>query len=105
MKVDPETGFLQAVYVSGFTAKKKAAFIERYKVCRNFAEVCKSVSLDLQTVYDAIALDAKFRDAVNACKQIPGRKMRLNDALENIKTEEHSLVIQQLAKAADKYKK
>lgn len=105
MQIDPLTGYLEPIYKNGFSAKKKAVFIERLRICKNFSEIVKSIGFDQHTVYDAIALDSKFREAVNACSQIPDRKKHLNNALETIAFEEKCAVVSQLAKAAEKYKK
>lgn len=83
----------------------KKTFIQRFRLCKNKKAICKSLFLDVQSVYDAIALDKKFREDYIAADQIKKRKTKLNDALlEAIQTERHEM-IDSLVSKIDQYQK
>lgn len=104
LRLDPETGYLEPTTKRGFSAEQKATFIKRYEVCNNQLQVAKSVRIDIQAVYDAIALDEKFRTEFIRCNAIEGRTKRLNDELIKLSHSEKNEIIADLLKKTDKYK-
>ncbi len=102
--IDQETGFLQPMTKRGFSAEQKATFIKRFAVCNNQRQVAKSVRIDIQAFYDAIALDEKFRAEILRCMEIPGRTKHLNDELIKLSTSEKNEIIADLLKKTEKYK-
>ncbi len=103
MRKDPATGFLEAVSGRGFKARDKAIFIARLKSCSSKRAIARSIPIDIQAVYDHIALDMTFREQVIACEQIKGRKARLNEAMEHAKVVTSQVFLSELANAAKKY--
>lgn len=104
MCVDPVTGYMRPVGRDGFTAEERAIFIERLRLCSNTAQICRSIPIDIQSFYDAIAVDTKFRQEVNLAYKIPNRAMQLNNGLEEIRHVEKKTVVNELVKAMEKYK-
>jgi hypothetical protein len=104
LRLDPETGYLEPTTKRGFSAEQKATFIKRFEVCNNQRQVAKSVRIDIQAVYDAIALDSHFREEFVRCAGIPGRTKRLNDELIKLSHSEKNEIIADLLKKTDKYK-
>lgn len=102
--VDPDTGYLESQWNKGFTAANKAVFVERLKHCRNYSQISKSIPVDIQSFYDAVAIDPKFREDVNACGKIPDRAMQLNHAIAQLNKKENTDVISDLLKRAENYK-
>ena len=98
MTVDPITGYLEPVGRKGFSADYKNTFIERFRVCNNMKQIAESLKFDQATIYDAIAVDKKFRDDVNACYLIEGRSKQLRDKLEEIVSEQKNQIIADLSK-------
>lgn len=103
MTQDPVTGYMRPIGRDGFTAEDRATFVERFRVCSNIAQICKSVDITRMTFYDALVVDKKFRDDVNACFEIPDRAFQLEKGLEGIKYVEKKTVVNALTKAAQKY--
>lgn len=104
MSLDPVTGYMRPIGRDGFTAEDRATFIERFKVCRNLTQICKSIPIDIMSFYDAVAVDEKFKKDINEIWNLPNRPMQLNSGLEEIKHVEKRTVIEDLAKKMDKYK-
>ncbi len=104
LRKDEQTGFLEPVTKRGFSAEQKATFIKRFEVCNNQRQVAKSVRIDIQAVYDAIALDEKFRAEFIRCTGIVGRSKHLNDELVKLSSSEKNELIADLLKKSDKYK-
>ena len=103
LALDPDTGFLNPVGRDGFTSEDRAAFVERLRICSNITQVCKSIPIDVQSFYDAVAVDQGFRKAVNEACNIPGRAKQLNEGMKAIKHQEKTDVVNELFKAAEKY--
>ncbi len=101
--VDAETGFLAPKRRTGFTVEKKGAFLRRFELCNNQAQIAKSVDIDIQAVYDAVALDDKFRAEFMRCLAIPGRPKHLADGGVDFTQEEKSELIGDLLKRANRY--
>lgn len=102
----PETGFLTTATSHGFDYEKKTTFLERFKLCSNINQIAKSVGINVQSVYDHLALDAKFRDEFVKLDQIEGKNKQLNDALLGIEKEQKAAYIADLlAQGKDKLKK
>lgn len=104
LRLDPETGYLEPVTKRGFSAEQKATFIKRFEVCNNQRQVAKSVRIDIQSVYDAIALDDKFRAEFTRCLAIVGRTKHLNDELIKLSHSEKNELIADLLKRTERYK-
>lgn len=104
LRLDPETGYLEPTTRRGFSAEQKATFIKRFEVCNNQRQVAKSVRIDIQAVYDAIALDNRFREDFVRCIGIAGRTKRLNDELIKLSHSEKNEIIADLLKKTAKYK-
>lgn len=103
LTLDPDTGYMSPKVPYGFKAVDRAVFIERLRICNNIAEICRSIPIDLQTFYDAIAVDTKFREDVNQAYTIENRALHLNDGLVEMKKEEKTAVINDLMEKAKKY--
>lgn len=104
MRLDPETGYIEPTTKRGFSASQKATYIKRFEVCNNQRQVAKSVRIDIQTVYDAIALDPHFREEFLRCTGIPGRTKHLNDELIKLSHSEKNEIIADLLKRTSRYK-
>lgn len=100
----PETGFLTTATSHGFDWEKKQTFLERFKLCSNILQIAKSVGINVQSVYDHLALDAKFRDEFIRLDQIEGKNRQLNDALLGIEKELKAAYIADLMSRSEKYK-
>lgn len=105
MTIDPVTGFMRPVGRDGFTAEDRAVFVQRFRVCDNISQICKSLNIDVMTFYDALVVDEKFRNEINAALQISGRPKQLNNSLKSIKLADKTSTIADLAKSAEKYLK
>ena len=105
MALDPVTGYMRPVGRDGFTAEDRATFVERFKICNNITQICKSLDIDKMTYLDAVAVDEKFRNEINAAHNIPNRPKQLNNGLEAIKHVEKTEVVADLAKSMEKYLK
>ncbi len=105
LRLDEATGYLEPSTRRGFSAEMKQVFIKRFMICSNFKQICKSVFVDVQTVYDAIALDKKFREDIIRCNEIIGRKKQLNDQLVEMAKSEKTAVLTDLTGRMDKYLK
>lgn len=103
MALDPDTGYLQSIRLEGFTAKKKALYIERFKLCSNQTQIAKSIGIDKECVRDALAVDKKFRDDFNKCLEIEGRAKKLNTAIKEITIKEDRAIINELTRNIGKY--
>ncbi len=105
LRLDEATGYLEPSTRRGFSAEMKQVFIKRFMICSNFKQICKSVFVDVQTVYDAIALDKKFREDIIRCNEVIGRKKQLNDQLVEMAKSEKTAVLTDLTGRMDKYLK
>lgn len=92
----PVYGYLEPVGRKGFTAEKRKTFIDRFKICSNMKQIAKSVEITIASVYDAIAVDEKFRDDINAHNEIEGRSKKLHNELASLKVREQSDTITDL---------
>lgn len=104
LRLDDETGYLEPTTKRGFSAEMKKIFIQRFSVCKNKLAICKSLYIDPATVYDAIALDKKFREDYLKADSVVERSPRLNDELVKVANSAKQTVINDLTKAAEKYK-
>ena len=104
MIVDPATGYLEPATRRGFNGEMKKVFIDRFKVCSNRNQISKSLFINIQAIYDAIAVDEKFRNDFIACDQIEGRNKQLNNSLIELAASAKNQVISDLASRIDKYK-
>lgn len=102
--LDEETGYMQSPDRRCFTAEQRKTFIDRFKICANAAQIARSIPIDIQSVYDAIAVDQKFRNDFLAADKIPGRSKQLNDELKKLATSEKSRILTDLSNKLDKYK-
>lgn len=100
---DKLTGFLESYSRHGFNGEKKKVFIDRFRICKSMAGVAKSIPIDIQAVYDAIAVDPLFREEFKKCLLIDGRFNKLNNALIESKIVESQSLISELLKKAEKY--
>lgn len=105
LRLHEETGYLESTNQRGFSAEMKDTFIKRFMLCNNMKQICESVNIDIQAVYDAIALDKKFRDDINYCNEQKGRKKQLNDELLEQAVSEKTAIISELTNKMDKYLK
>lgn len=103
MVVDPPTGYLEPVTRRGFTGEMKKVFIDRFKICSNRTQIAESVFIDIQAVYDAIAVDEKFRNDFLACENLEGRKKQLNNSLVELAASAKNQTISDLSREARKY--
>jgi len=103
MRKDVATGYLEPKNIRGFNAEMKKTFIQRYSVCDNKSAIAKSLFVDIQSVWDAIALDEKFRTDIIKCDQIISRKHRLNDSLVELANSEKTNTILELSRSLEKY--
>ncbi len=103
MRLDEATGYLEPSTRRGFSAEMKAVFIKRFTVCSNRKAIAKSLFVDIQSVYDALALDKKFREDFIKAESIIERSPRLNDELVKLATSEKTKVVMDLTASAAKY--
>lgn len=92
----PVLGYLEPVGRKGFTAEMRKTFIDRFKICSNMKQIAKSVEISMASVYDAIAVDTKFREDINTCNEIEGRSKKLHNELESLKVTEKNQTISDL---------
>lgn len=100
LHVDQQTGFMTSSESWGFTAEGKKTFLARFRVCDSLASVARSIPIHIQTVYDHIALDPKFREEFVKANQIQGKAKKLNKALVDVAEEEKRDFISSLLKKA-----
>jgi hypothetical protein len=100
---DEATGFVVPKMKWGFTVEKKLTFLARFERCSNKAQVARSVPVDIQTVYDHVALDPVFRARFLACEAKQGRSTQLIDALEEREAITKQSVVTELLGKVDKY--
>ena len=105
LRLNEALGYLEPSRMRGFNAEMKDTFIKRFSVCDNLKAIAKSLFIDIQTVYDAIAMDKKFRDEINRCDLIEGRKKQLNNQLVELAASEKKVVLTDLTGKMDKYLK
>lgn len=103
MRMDDATGYLEPATRRGFNAEMKETFIKRFKVCSNRRGIARSINVDIQSVYDAIALDKKFREEFIKADAKP-RTTRLTNELEKLAASEKTQVVEELASKINKYK-
>lgn len=103
LTLDPITGYLEPVGRDGFTAEDRKTFIERLRICNNYAQICKSLNITTGSFYDAIVVDRKFRDDVNAANKIENRNKQLNNSLAQVDVNQKEAVIKDLMERAKKY--
>lgn len=101
---DKITGYLESYTRNGFNGEKKKLYIDRFRICKSMAGVAKSIPIDIQAVYDAIAVDPLFREEFKKCLLLDGRFNKLNNALIESKIVESQSLISELLKKAEKYK-
>ena len=104
MRLDDHTGYLESTTRRGFTVEMKATFIKRFTVCSNKKQIVKSVDIDIQSVYDALCLDKKFREDFLKCEEIPGRSKQLNDELKVLAASEKAQIVTDLTKKLENYR-
>lgn len=105
LRLDDVTGYLESPDRRCFSAAQRKVFIDRFRVCSNMSQIARSIPIDIQSVYDAIAVDPKFRADIIALDQIPGRSKQLNDEMTKLAASEKSQVISDLSKSVEKYTK
>ncbi len=105
MRLDEATGYLETTTRRGFTAEMKDIFIKRFTVCSNKKAICRSLFVDVQAVYDAIALDKKFREDYMKCDQIIKRNPHLNNELVVLANSEKKTIVDDLTSKLEKYSK
>lgn len=103
LRMDERTGYLEPITKRGFSAEMKETFIKRFTICSNQRQIIKSLNVDVQSIYDAIALDKKFREDYLKCNSILTRKKQLNDELVNLASSEKVQVITDLTNKLSKY--
>lgn len=99
----PLYGYLESPTTIGFKAVDRKLFIERLKICKNWAQICRSIPVDRQAVLDAVAVDEKFRADVNAAEALPNRAIQLNEGLVTSKHAEQQAILDDLKERAKKY--
>ena len=100
---DPVTGYLEPVGRKGFTAEMRKTFIDRLRVCNNYNQIAKSVGIQIQSFYDAVAVDDKFREEVLLCDKIENRSIQLNNELKQLKIKEKNQTIEDLSGRLGQY--
>jgi hypothetical protein len=103
MKLHEATGYVESLDRRGFSAAMKKTVIERFTVCSNMAAICRSVNIDIQSFYDAVAVDRKFREDVIRCDKDTKRSKRLNDELVELASSERQQTIADLNARRLKY--
>ncbi len=103
MTLDKATGYLTTDKRGGFNSTKKVYFLNRFKVCSNLSQICKSLSLNVETMYDHIALDPKFRDEFMKLQHKEGRSKQLNNGLLIAEREQKKAFFEGLLENASKY--
>ncbi len=103
--LDEATGYMTPVVKHGFNAAKRRLFIERLRICKQLSEVCRSIPVHISTIYDAIAIDPLFRQHVNEALKIEGRKLYLDDALDEQMKDTKNTLLADLIKKAKQYEK
>lgn len=96
-------GYMESVQYRGFKAPEKALFIERFKACSNFRQVCQSIPIDIQTVYDHMCLDKKFRLDYIDCLKTENRLPVLNDAVKEQEIKLKQDLFKDLLKKSENY--
>lgn len=104
LRLDDVTGYLEPAERRGFSAEQRKTFVDRFKVCSNMAAIARSVNIDIQTVYDAIAVDSKFRAEIIKCNENTQRSKQLNNELVKLAASEKVQVITDLSNKLEKYK-
>ncbi len=104
LKLDEETGYMQSPDRRCFTAEQRKTFIDRFKLCANVAQIARSIPIDIQSVYDAIAVDKQFRTHFLEADNLPGRSKQLNDELKKYAVSEKKQIITDLSSKLDQYK-
>lgn len=99
----PVYGYLEPVGRKGFTAEKRKTFIDRFKICSNMKQIADSIEITMGSIYDAIAVDDKFREDINACNEIPGRSKKLNNELKSLEVREKNQIIADLGRKLKDY--
>ncbi len=105
MRLDEATGYLEPMTRRGFSAEMKDIFIKRFTVCSNKRAICRSLFIDVGSVYDAIAIDKKFREDYLKCDSIIKRNTQLNDELVVLANSEKKNIVDDLTSKLDKYSK
>ncbi len=103
LRTDEVTGYMEPITIRGFSAEMKETFIKRFTVCSNMAAICRSINIDTAAVYDAIALDPKFRTDFIRCYYSTGRKKQLNNQLVILADSAKQQVITELTSKLSKY--
>ncbi len=104
MRQDGPTGYLESVIRRGFSAKTKKEFIGLLAVCSNQIQICRRLGVDVQSMYDAIALDKKFREDFLRCLEVVGRKKQLTNIEETLAQDEKQHIVNSLANKINDYK-
>jgi hypothetical protein len=105
LRLDPVSGYLEPMGRRGFDADKKTQFIDRFTVCKHQESICKSLGISIQAMYDAVAIDPRFREEFIRCEAIPGRSMNLAAVSVDKKISEQVRVVTDLMGSVNKYKK
>ncbi len=103
LKLDDATGYLQSPDRRCFTAEQRKTVVDRFRVCNNMAQIAKSVNIDIQSIYDAIAVDPKFRKDIIEADLLEGRSKHLNDELVKLAASEKQQVISDLTEKTKMY--
>jgi AcrR family transcriptional regulator len=71
LRLDPESGFMQSVDVSGITfdVDKKRLFLEMYREKPNLRGIARQLGLDGQTIYNHLKSDAEFARQFRDCRE------------------------------------
>jgi hypothetical protein len=104
LDLDKDTGFLTSGDTTGFTVERKTIFLQRFMVCSNITEIAGSVGVNVQTMYDHLAMDTAFRTKYLSLKDIPGKAKYLNDGIIGLEKAEKAAFIGNLLAKAEKYK-
>ncbi len=104
LKVDDETGYMQSPDRRCFNAEQRKTFIQRFRICSNAAQIAASIPIDIQSVYDAIAVDRQFRVHFLEADKIPNRTKHLNDEIAKYAVSEKKQIITDLTNKLDQYK-
>lgn len=104
LRLDDVTGYLEPSDRRGFSAEMRQTFINRFRVCSNMAAIAKSVNIDIQSVYDAVAVDPKFRADIIKCNENTGRSKQLNDEMKKLAASEKAQVVIDLSNKIGFYK-
>lgn len=104
LRRDDVTGYLEPSDRRGFSAQMRKQVVDWFRVCSNMAAISRAVNIDIQSIYDAIAVDPKFREDIRKCNENTQRSKQLNNELVKLAASEKQQVIVDLSNKLNQYK-